>query len=194
LAARQAKIVGGTYAYPHEFPYQVHLDYNGSHQCGGSILSTFVILTAAHCLKYKLPNKFQVIAGDHDRFETEGTEQVRNVTHLFLHPDYNWDTDVHDIGLMILSTPLEFNRYVQPVDYPKTPTEFLGIGVVSGWGKQRQSDDAPAVDRLQKVKVPIVPKRNCKSMYLRRRMRVTEEMMCAGSEGRDSCQGKWEHA
>jgi len=198
-AARQAKIIGGTNAIPNEFPYQVHVDFDGRHDCGGSILSALVILTAAHCLKYydnrlqaKLPSKFQVIAGDHDQLENEGTEQVRNVTHLFLHEDYDSETNQNDIALMILSSPLVFNRYVQPIDYPKSPTEFSGMGIVSGWGRQIDDDKAPAVRTLQRVSVPIVPKKDCKLMYknMGRSLQVTELMMCAGSAGKDSCPGK----
>jgi len=93
----------------------------------GSILNTLFILTAAHCLKYKIPSHLKVIAGDHHRPNREGWEQERNVSYVFNHLDYNWDTDVNDIALMVLSAPLEFNKHIASISYPKDRTRFQGF-------------------------------------------------------------------
>lgn len=47
----EERIVGGTDASPGEASYQVSLQINQKHSCGGSILSNDWILTAAHCVK-----------------------------------------------------------------------------------------------------------------------------------------------
>ena len=44
------RIVGGNLATPGEFPYQVSLRLRGAHYCGGAIITTQHILTAAHCV------------------------------------------------------------------------------------------------------------------------------------------------
>ena len=44
-----AKIVGGQIA-PSPIPWQVSVQSEGSHFCGGTILDAFTILSAAHCL------------------------------------------------------------------------------------------------------------------------------------------------
>lgn len=44
------RIVGGINANEGQFPHQVSLRRNGSHTCGGSIISKNFILTAAHCV------------------------------------------------------------------------------------------------------------------------------------------------
>lgn len=51
------RIVGGRPAQDGEFPWQVSIqnkNKNGTymHFCGGTILSNYTILTAAHCLGY----------------------------------------------------------------------------------------------------------------------------------------------
>jgi hypothetical protein len=107
---------------------------------------------------------------------------------MLLHEDYSWDTDEHDLGLMILSSPFEFNRNVQPIEYPKIPTEFSGLATVTGWGKLDQRAAEP-VDRLQKVKIPIVRNSDCRAKYRKFKMMITDGMICAGMKGKDSCQG-----
>lgn len=42
-------IVGGTAASAGDFPFIVSLQVGGSHYCGGSILNSDTIVTAAHC-------------------------------------------------------------------------------------------------------------------------------------------------
>ena len=45
------EIIGGVPANIRDFPWQIRILENGSHLCGGSILSEWWILTAAHCFK-----------------------------------------------------------------------------------------------------------------------------------------------
>ena len=47
------EIIGGVPANIWDFPWQIHILENGSHLCGGSILSEWWILTTAHCFKSK---------------------------------------------------------------------------------------------------------------------------------------------
>ena len=43
-----AEIVGGQQA-PYPIPWQVSVQFFGNHICGGTILDTYTILSAAHC-------------------------------------------------------------------------------------------------------------------------------------------------
>ena len=45
---KPAEIVGGQIA-PSPIPWQVSVQSGGSHFCGGTILDTYTILSAAHC-------------------------------------------------------------------------------------------------------------------------------------------------
>ena len=62
-----SRIVGGTDAPPGSWPWQVLLDYN-EHEapqwCGGSILTPYWIVTAAHCFDDRdNPKDYTVTAG-----------------------------------------------------------------------------------------------------------------------------------
>lgn len=49
---QDTKIFGGRDTHIHEAPYIASLQAkNGTHLCGGAIISETMILTAAHCIK-----------------------------------------------------------------------------------------------------------------------------------------------
>lgn len=45
------RIIGGEEAKDGEFPYQVSVQVFNDHNCGGAIVSSKWILTAAHCVE-----------------------------------------------------------------------------------------------------------------------------------------------
>ena len=58
-----AEIVGGQKA-PSPIPWQVSLQrFGGAHFCGGIILDTFTILSAAHCFKRDSVDGYSIRAG-----------------------------------------------------------------------------------------------------------------------------------
>uniref|UniRef100_A0A1B0EZ70 Uncharacterized protein n=1 Tax=Phlebotomus papatasi TaxID=29031 RepID=A0A1B0EZ70_PHLPP len=48
----QTRIVGGQETNIEKFPYQISLEYNKKHTCGGAIISRNYVITAAHCIEY----------------------------------------------------------------------------------------------------------------------------------------------
>jgi secreted trypsin-like serine protease len=123
------KIVGGTPASPREFPYQVSLQAFNNFEsiwdpiCGGIIINSTTILSAAHCVLYnqrtnKDVTKFRVIAGEYNLEVREDSEQERLVESALPHPDWDSFNYRNDIGLYVLSEPLMFNDWVQPMKLP----------------------------------------------------------------------------
>ncbi|XP_028838679.1 coagulation factor IXb [Denticeps clupeoides] len=188
------RIVGGDEATPGEIPWQAALINSATKLvfCGGSLLTEYWVITAAHCIA-ESTGPFFVRLGEHNSQRSEGTESDHQVEEYRLHPHYNSKKSVynHDIALLRLSTPITFTDRIIPVCLgPKDFTEYLivnaGTSLVSGWGRERYNGMESPV--LKKVEVPYVDRLECKGSSSDR---VTRFMFCAGysSVQKDSCQG-----
>lgn len=110
---QSVRIVNGIEARPHSFPWAVSLEYEQNHDCGGVIIDSWHILTAAHCLDYSndLGNYFARV-GAHNR---SSSGERMPIAQLFLHPDYDEYRSTNDIGVIKLSKPIRFSEEVQPI-------------------------------------------------------------------------------
>lgn len=177
------KIVGGQQIPLSDAPFQVSLQFRGSHRCGGSIISTAFILTAAHCTHFKRAKDLTVRLGtDQIGFGGE-VIQVKSVRN---HPLFNSVTLNNDAAILILTTKITLKtgeKEIIPLppmnDYIHDESEAF----VSGWGETLNANN----DFLRAVKVPIINQNKCKGAY----PLLTNNMVCAGkmNGGIDSCQG-----
>jgi len=188
------KIVGGTDAKEGEFPFQVSLRSVAAlgltHFCGGSIVNSNYVLTAAHCCAGQLALAVHVVAGGIKLYVNEGTEQRVNVAKILAHEDYDSSTISNDICLLKLSEPLDLSGSdIQAVAFPaqgeETPAGTPGI--VTGWGAT--SEGSALAANLKKVTVPVVSDAECRQSY--GSSEIADSMICAGlpEGGKDSCQG-----
>uniref|UniRef100_A0A3Q2T596 trypsin n=1 Tax=Fundulus heteroclitus TaxID=8078 RepID=A0A3Q2T596_FUNHE len=123
------KVVGGYECGRHSVPYQVSLNA-GYHFCGGSLISSQWVISAAHCYK----SRIQVRLGEHDIAVNEGTEQWIDGAKMIRHPQYNSYNLDNDIMLIKLSRPAALNGYVQTVALPSRCPVADESCLVSGWG------------------------------------------------------------
>jgi trypsin len=183
-------IVGGTDAVKGEFPFQVSLQGLSGHFCGGSLIKTNWVLTAAHCVQgWKSSNK--IIVGLHDRNDKTGTETFTAVK-VLPHPQYDSKTMDWDYALLKLSGDSKFRTIElnnSEIMIP-TPDSADQVNVwTSGWGTTSEgSFGLPRI--LQKVQVPLVSRDVCNAADSYNGD-ITERMICAGLQagGKDSCQG-----
>ncbi|KGL87069.1 Trypsin, partial [Charadrius vociferus] len=123
------KIVGGYTCAPNSVPYQVSLNA-GYHFCGGSLISSQWVVSAAHCYK----SRIQVQLGKHNLELTESTEQFINSAKVIRHPGYSSMTLDNDIMLIKLDVPAQLNRAVQTVPLPTSCVATGTTCLISGWG------------------------------------------------------------
>jgi len=159
---KSSRIVGGTEAVPHSWPHQVALFIDGMYFCGGSIISSEWILTAAHCMDGA---KFvDVVMGAHNVHETEPTQVSRMSLNFFTHENWSSFLLVNDIALIRLAEPITFNENIQPVKLPSSDVDVGTVVTPTGWG--RPSDSAGGIsDVLRQVDVPIIANDQCQETY-----------------------------
>ncbi|XP_005365933.1 cationic trypsin-3 [Microtus ochrogaster] len=176
------KIVGGYTCQKNSLPYQVSLNV-GYHSCGGSLINSQWVVSAAHCYN----SRIQVRLGEHNIDVLEGGEQFIDAAEIIRHPKYNKKTYDNDIMLIKLKSSAALNSRVSIVSLPSSCPSAGTKCLVSGWGNTRSSGTKmPSV--LQCLDVPVLSNSSCKSSYPGK---ITSNMFCLGFlEGRkDSCQG-----
>jgi len=185
---RVSRIVGGVETMANEYPWQVGLVFPGRSVpfCGGSVLSSKTILTAAHCTEGKAVDSFQVLVGEHDLTQEDGQQRVE-VCSIEEHPGYTSSNNDHDLSILTLSSPLQMSRSVSPVCLPPLPpSPYTGVvSTVSGWGTLSSGGSQP--DRLMEVNVTVIDNTECRAAY--GSTVITDSMICARDMGKDSCQG-----
>ncbi|XP_048794862.1 trypsin I-P1 isoform X3 [Lagopus muta] len=176
------KIVGGYTCGRSAAPYQVSLN-SGYHFCGGSLISSQWVLSAAHCYK----SSIQVKLGEYNLASTDGSEQTISASKIIRHSGYNSYTLNNDIMLIKLSKAATLNSYVSTVALPTSCPSAGTTCLISGWGNTLSSGTLYP-DVLQCLEAPILSSSQCSSAYPGE---ITSNMMCVGylNGGKDSCQG-----
>lgn len=186
-------IVGGEQTTIERFPWTVSLQRLGSHFCGGSIISTTRILSAAHCTVGIPATSISIRAGSTNNLsggQFIGVSQVHN------HPQYNPSTIDNDICVMVISSPL--NLAPAGVAIVPLPPQGAGVAVggklmiyrkrfihrmneilamsdVAGWGAT--CEGCSPTNILRFVTVPVISNAQCNTMY---GGMITAGMLCAG--------------
>ncbi|NXK21865.1 FAXD protein, partial [Arenaria interpres] len=185
-----ARITGGTLCHRGHCPWQVLIrNSKGIGFCGGSLISSRWVVTAAHCLDLIRPH--HVTVGDFDKYQRELKEQKIGVERSWTHPHYDSNDYNGDIALLYLSSDVVFNEYVLPICLPSPNLATLlsqegRVGMVSGWGATHERGST--LRFLMKVRLPIVNMETCQHSMDRL---VTDNMFCAGysSQATDACKG-----
>ncbi|XP_052129912.1 uncharacterized protein LOC113217032 [Frankliniella occidentalis] len=185
-----SRIVNGEDVEITEVPYQVALEYSSRFTCGGSVISEWWVLTAAHCFErpyQATASRWRVRLGT--TYRQKGGRLLR-VQRVARHPRYHgrgWD-----VALVSLADRAAFSSAVQPVRLSSRSDADPASGAamtISGWGAtQFESTFLP--DKLKRAKVQIIDRRSCSAAYDEIHLGpVRLDELCAGGNKKDSCQG-----
>lgn len=184
-----AAIVNGDDADIEDFPFQVGLMIPGTNFqfCGGTLLNSRYVLTAAHCVVGDAAKDIEVLLGSADL--TSGGERVV-VQAIRNHPEYNGSVD-YDVAILRLEGSHLYPRvYVQHPDQPaySTPGD---TATAIGWGQTGTGSDGEDTDILKRTTLPIITNDECAKVAGFRFGSITDRVICAGAErlGRGVCFG-----
>lgn len=194
------QIIGGTQAPAGRWPFAVAVEFKYSgvylQDCGGSLIATRWVLTAAHCIsndngkQVHFPSDTRIMIGSNDL--TSGGRRIQ-AAKVIRHPRYNAFTTDYDVALIKLAQPVTTIKPVAILSSIAAEGTYARTGApayVVGWGDTDPSNKDVYPNKLRQVIVPIVARSICNgaSAY---DGDITQRMVCAGymKGGKDSCQG-----
>lgn len=175
-----ARIVGGELAPNHAWGWAVALYRSRAFICTGSLLNDRFAVTAAHCVDgyENNPSIFMVLVGTNYLNGTGG--QLRTVTKVYKHPNYNDQTFDNDIAILEFSA-LASSSNLAYICLPSANVDPFSVDndlVAVGWGVL-VSGSNDVSKALRQVTVQAVSS----SAYSCARMRATSNQFCAGVSG-----------
>ncbi|KAI1921067.1 hypothetical protein LOZ12_001132 [Ophidiomyces ophidiicola] len=183
------RIINGSPATLGQFPSLVSISRDGRHTCGGVLLDSRNVLTAAHCFASNDQALVTVRAGSLKHDEGGQTAEVQTVKR---HIGFNDATVENDITILQLKTPITATPQIGYALLPAPgfdPTE-RSRAFTGGWGatKEGSLENSP---NLLFVDLQIIDRATCNAAYKKAAEpgTVTENMFCAANgQGKDTCQ------
>uniref|UniRef100_A0A6B2EK78 limulus clotting factor C n=1 Tax=Phlebotomus kandelakii TaxID=1109342 RepID=A0A6B2EK78_9DIPT len=186
-----AKIIGGRNSKRGRWPWQVAL-YNQEYEnffCGGTLISKYWVITAAHCLMSDFGSDVTVFSGLYDTGDlVESPYSIHLVRDRVIHPRYDSETNDNDIALLRLYNEVKLSDDVGIACLPSYLQASPGrseVCKVLGWGQGTRRT------KLQEADMHVQPAKSCKRHYYGTGQVVTRHMLCASSRDyvSDTCGG-----
>ncbi|XP_052739565.1 trypsin CFT-1-like [Bicyclus anynana] len=204
LPQRRGRIVGGSPTTIEKYPFMASMQtswWPGFYgpTCGGSLITTTTILSAAHCYDIipSVPN-WRALLGS-AKASVDGFRHL--ISHVILHPNYVRNLWLSDVAIVRLTTPAKLSDKIK-VARIAGPNYLLPDNLrvyVAGWGATYAGAQVGS-DLLLHTYVHIINHALCTKRYeeLRKQpgrennAQVTPAMICTGIldvGGQDACQG-----
>ncbi|XP_020567298.1 hepatocyte growth factor activator isoform X2 [Oryzias latipes] len=197
LTLPRGRILGGSSALPGSHPWMAAIYIGKSDFCGGSLISSCWIVSAAHCfLSNPLKSQLRVVLGQHFFNNTKflsNHSRIFEVEDLILPKHFSvFNPTLHDIVLIKLKKQdgrcVRKSPFIRPICLPEKNMQFPDgyCCTISGWGytQEKARDYSP----LQEANVRLIPHETCKKPEVYGN-HVTSDMICAGLDCVDACQG-----
>ncbi|KAL7734066.1 hypothetical protein ACLKA6_011751 [Drosophila palustris] len=178
------RIIGGYVANIKDLKYLVQVSTNDA-ICGGSLITSRWVITAAHCVYNVNLSDLRVIGGTSEQGDQNGI--MRLVDLVATPPGFSIKTMNMDVAALLLDQEMSGSN-VATINLAVQPAPPGKLVKVSGWGavSTRSSETARQV---HSVLLPMWSTAACRSAY-RGNQHITRSMICAGKPyQRDSCDG-----
>lgn len=197
-------IVGGSYSHLGDFPWHATLYYTNTKEqfCGGTLISTRAVLTAAHCVTSYCGNcipteleakDIMVSLGRTKRaWNTKEWQITRQVNKVYVNDKYMGEVlnFPNDIALLVLDSKVPVSNFVMPACLDKLnelPPHDTLYGYVAGFGHTEECGKlcSNLSERLKYTKVHVMSLTNCfeNSYKINKEVypRLTTDKFCTGN-------------
>ncbi|XP_031556151.1 CUB and sushi domain-containing protein 3-like isoform X2 [Actinia tenebrosa] len=199
-SVRRGKIFGGLQSRPGMWPWQVAIFRKNSDEdqkpqffCGGALINSRWVLSAAHCFHKRQNEKYvhyryTIKAGDHKIYSKDPYEQERDAR-IHNHPNFIPSTFENDVALVELDKGVKMGPNVRSICLPKANENLSSPGEivsVAGWGYTTKGSHSSV---LLHSAFEIQNNKNCKDTTTYEFNKTV--MFCAGhgKGGNDTCKG-----
>uniref|UniRef100_A0A803YMI0 Peptidase S1 domain-containing protein n=1 Tax=Meleagris gallopavo TaxID=9103 RepID=A0A803YMI0_MELGA len=156
VARSHLRIIGGHEAKPHSRPYMVSVQSRGVHACGGALLNSRWVLTAAHCIPRSADvSRMTVVVGLHRLREHRDTQSF-SIRAACPHSGYNSQTMENDLLLLQLEGKVKRSKRHRPIALLRREPAVGTVCSLAGWGGRRGLAAA-----LQELEVAVLDMRMC---------------------------------
>ncbi|XP_050360081.1 serine protease filzig-like [Nymphalis io] len=195
-------VVGGKVVTVKEFPHMALLGWpklrlgGYSWKCGGSLVSSRYVLTAAHCVYQERDN--DVVSGAPravqlgSSYLDDPTAVIIKVAAVIRHPKYKLPKSYYDLAIVKMTSTVTFSNVIRPACLGIPPSPGNPI-IASGWGRTEFGGDQS--HELRSVSIPVWEMSECyKVLGTSRKIPngpSSDSQICAGEKrgGKDTCQG-----
>uniref|UniRef100_K7F858 Peptidase S1 domain-containing protein n=1 Tax=Pelodiscus sinensis TaxID=13735 RepID=K7F858_PELSI len=181
LCAVFSRIIGGQDVQEGKWPWQVSVQEDDKHVCGGSLIAAQWVVSAAHCFNPSVsPSQYRVVLGAHQLANPSPHQVTREVQQIILQPSYNKTSFVADIALVRLGE-------APAPPPPSAPREGRADWDPAGPSPGPVFEPLPTPKTLQQLEVPIISTAACNDRYNSLNPnsplgpeRIKSSMLCAG--------------
>ena len=177
---KETRIIGGEEDTDRRFGYAVSLEDDFGQFCGGTLVRSDIVVSAAHCGGGEIWAR----VGAHDITADEGTRI--KVKKQIIHDKYDPEITDFDFMILVLEEPAPGDVPVANIPQSDNLSDNDSLTVM-GWGNTKATGFKPS-DVLKEVEVKYIPNDECNDKY---DGEISGQMMCAGEDagGEDACQG-----
>ncbi|XP_025263601.1 venom protease-like [Camponotus floridanus] len=197
------RVVGGSPAALGSWPWLTALGFRNPRDsnvprwlCGGALISTRHVLTAAHCVHGR-DDLYKVRIGDLDlNSDSDGATPFEDfIEWKAVHPGYNPTSHTNDVAVLKTTREVPFSSILHPIclpvdDFTRNRNVENTYPFIAGWGSVYFR--GPTSSRLLQTQLPVRPQQECVRAFQNFKGNVIDDrVLCAGfaQGGKDSCQG-----